>query len=305
MIELITAPSSLGLRPLTPGHEPGAWRAPEALLAAGLADRLGTGHVTALDHPDYDFEAQPLTRLRNGHGLRAYSMVIAEVVGTALAAGRFPVVVGGDCANLLGCLAGARRDGRCGLLHLDGHNDFFHPNNYDTAARLGSAAGMDLALATGRGEPLLTHWPIVGTPLVADADVVQLGDRETDVPGDQAHWAMVQDSAIVCFTAQQILGQGIDVTVERTLERLGERGLDRVWLHLDVDILDEAVMPAVDSPGAPGLDFAQLTELLTRLVADGRVIGADVGIYDPELDPDRLYSGPIAEALGNGFAARR
>ncbi|MEV6967220.1 arginase family protein [Hamadaea sp. NPDC051192] len=305
MIELITAPSSLGLRPLTPGHEPGAWRAPQALLDAGLADRLGARHVTTLDHPDYDFEAQPLTRLRNGHGLRAYSMIIAEVVGTALAAGRFPLVVGGDCANLLGCLAGARRDGRCGLVHLDGHNDFFHPNNYDTAARLGSAAGMDLALATGRGEPLLTHWPIIGTPLVADGDVVQLGDRETDVPAEQDHWAMVEDSAIVRFTTQQILHHGIETTSARTLDRLGERGLDRVWLHLDVDILDESVMPAVDSPGAPGLDFAQLTELLGRLAADERVIGADVGIYDPELDPDRLYSGPIAAALGEGFAARR
>ncbi|NUT18573.1 MAG: arginase family protein [Hamadaea sp.] len=305
MIELITAPSSLGLRPLTPGHEPGAWQAPQVLLDAGLADQLGAHHVVTLEHPDYDFEAQPLTRLRNGHGLRAYSMILAEVVGTALAAGRFPVVVGGDCSNLLGSLAGARRDGRCGLAHLDGHNDFFHPNNYDTAARLGSAAGMDLALATGRGEPLLTHWPIIGTPLVTDADVVQLGDRETDVPATQTHWAAVEDSAIVCFTAQQMLAHGIATTVARTIERFDERRLDRIWLHLDVDILDAAVMPAVDSPGSPGLDFAQLTELLAGLAADDRVIGADVGIYDPEMDPDRLYSGPIAEALGTGFASRR
>ncbi|WP_018800691.1 hypothetical protein [Salinispora arenicola] len=36
MIELITAPSSLGLSPQTPGHEPGAWRAPAVLLGAGL-----------------------------------------------------------------------------------------------------------------------------------------------------------------------------------------------------------------------------------------------------------------------------
>ncbi|WP_027344389.1 arginase family protein [Hamadaea tsunoensis] len=305
MIEIITAPSSLGLRPLTPGHEPGAWLAPQALLDAGLADHVGAGRLTALEHPAYDFEAQPHTRLRNGRGLRAYSMIIAEAVGTALAAGRFPLVIGGDCANLFGSLAGARRDGRCGLLHLDGHNDFYHPNNYDTAARLGSAAGMDLALATGRGEPLLTHWPSIGTPLVADADVVQLGDRETDVPGEQDHWATVEDSAIVCFTAQQMAHHGIEATAARTVDRLDERGLERVWLHLDLDILDETAMPAVDSPGSPGLGFAQLAELLARLVADERVIGANVGIYDPEADPERRYSGPIAGALGRGFAARR
>jgi arginase len=64
-------------------------------------------------------------------------------------------------------------------------------------------------------------------------------------------------------------------------------GLDRVWLYADLDVLDQVVMPAVDSPGSPGLDFAQLAELLSRLL--GRVIGLDVTIYDPELDPAGEY----------------
>jgi arginase len=303
VIEVVTAPTSLGLRPEPPGHEPGTWRMPEVLLEAGLAERLKTSHVTPLDHPDYDFEAQPLTRIRNGHLLRAYSMVLAEVVGEGLEAGRFPLVIGGDCAIVLGCLVAARRDGRCGLVHVDGHSDWYHPNNYDTAARLGSAAGMDLALVTGRGEPLLTHWPIIGTPLVADADVVQLGDREADVPPEQVHWAQIEDSAVECFTAQQILHHGIAATADRTIARLDERGLERFWLHLDLDVLDQAVMPAVDSPGSPGLDFAQLGELLSRLAADPRIIGADVAIYDPELDPERQYAESIVETLTTGFAA--
>jgi len=301
VIEIVTAPSSLGLRPPTPGHEPGAWRAPEALLEAGLAATLNAD-VTALDHPAYDFEAQPLTRLRNGNVLRAYSLKIADVVGSILAGGRFPVVVGGDCAILLGCLLAARREGRAGLVHLDGHNDWYHPNNYDTASRLGSAAGMNLALATGRGEPVLTHWPVVGTPLAADADAIQLGDRETEVPAEQEEWAMVGESAVACLTIQQILRLGVEATVAQAREQLDARGLDRVWLHLDVDILDQAVMPAVDSPGSPGLDFPQLGELLNGLLGSGRIIGADVAIYDPELDPDRVYAGPIVEALAVGFA---
>ncbi len=39
-------------------------------------------------------------------------------------------------------------------------------------------------------------------------------------------------------------------------------GLDGYWLHLDVDILDPAVMPAVDSPSPDGLAPAELTGLL-------------------------------------------
>ena len=43
---------------------------------------------------------------------------------------------------------------------------------------------MDLALATGRGELLLTHWPVAGSPLVNDDDVIQIGDRE---PAETGH----------------------------------------------------------------------------------------------------------------------
>ncbi|NUT33310.1 MAG: arginase family protein [Hamadaea sp.] len=302
-IALITAPSSLGLRPLTPGHEPGAWRAPQALLDAGLADRVGATRVVALDHPDYDFEAQPGTRLRNGHTLRAYSLGLADAVTAALDAARFPLVVGGDCAVLLGCLVAARRAGRCGLVHVDGHNDFYHPNNYDTAARLGSAAGMDLALATGRGEPILTHWPVVGTPLVADEDVIQLGDREVEEPGPADEWTPVMESAIVGLTAQQLLSLGVAQVARRVARRLDDRGLDRVWLHVDVDVLDQEVMPAVDSPGSPGLGFGQLSELLGRLIGDGRVIGLDVCIYDPEMDPETAYAGPLADCVAGAFTS--
>jgi len=35
------------------------------------------------------------------------------------------------------------------LVHVDGHDDFYHPGNYDSARRLGAVAGMDLALASG------------------------------------------------------------------------------------------------------------------------------------------------------------
>ena len=60
-------------------------------------------------------------------------------------------------------------------------------------------------------------------------------------------------------------------------------------------------MPAVDSPGSPGLDFDQLTRIIGRFAASGRLIGAAAAIYDPDRDPDRRHAGPIAEALGRGF----
>ncbi|GAB2452969.1 arginase family protein [Streptosporangium sandarakinum] len=289
-VEVIAAPWNLGLRPPAPGREPGTWRAPRALLSAGLEARLRPARVVELARPPYEFDAQPATRVRNGVTIREHALRLGEAVQAALAASRFAVVLGGDCSILLGCLLGARRDGRCGLVHLDGHSDFRHPGNYDAGSSLGSAAGMDLALATGRGELLLTHWPVVGRPLVADEDVIQIGDREdAGMP------------PVTRFTAQQIQRIGIADLGGRIITHLERRGLDRAWLHLDLDVLDERVLPAVDSPGRPGLDFSQLAELVSTLVGTGRVVGLDVAIYDPERDPDGVYAAPIVDCLASAL----
>jgi arginase len=301
-MELIAVPSNLGLRPPSPGHEPGAWRAPQAMLDAGLGSRLAPDRLVELDRPSYEFESQPGTRIRNGLTIREHALLLADAVEGALSAERFALVLGGDCSILLGCLVGARRAGRCGLVHVDGHIDFFHPGNYDTASRLGSVAGMDLALATGRGEPLLTEWPNVGTPLVADVDAIQVGDREKE--SEEPATGTLEPS-IALFTVQEILRRGLAEVSDRVVELLDQRALDRVWLHVDLDVLDQRVMPAVDSPGSPGLDFAQLADLVSRLVDTGRVIGLDVTIYDPELDPAGEYLPNIVECLASGLVGVR
>src|SRR6185503_4983027 len=172
-----------------------------------------------------------------------------------------------------------------GLVHVDGHSDFFHPGNYDTQARLGSAAGMDLALATGRGEDVLAKWPGIEGPLVADADAVQAGERDAEDADYDQYYGDIKRTAITRLTIQQILREGIPRTTERILARLAERGLDRAWVHVDLDVLDEKVMNAVDSPGKPGFDYAQLSTVLRALLGSGRVIGLDACIYDPDLDP--------------------
>jgi arginase len=304
-ISVIAAPISLGLRPGANGQEPGAWRAPSVLLATGLAEKLSVRRRVSLDRPDYDFDARAGTRIRNGDTLRAFMLELGARVREELEAGRFPLVLGGDCSVMLGCLYGARLAGARGLVHVDGHSDFFHPGNYDTQARLGSAAGMDLALATGRGEPMLAQWPGVQGPLVADADAVQAGERDAESPDYDKYYGDIVRTAITRLTIQQIHREGIPHTAERIVSRLAERKLERAWLHVDLDVLDEKVMNAVDSPGTPGFDFPQLTQLLRALVDSGRVIGLDVCIYDPDLDPGHRFAQPIADCLAGALSRGR
>jgi arginase len=160
---------------------------------------------------------------------------------------------------------------------------------------------MDLALATGRGEPLLTQWPGVDGPLVADEDAIQAGEREAESPDYNQYYGDVARTGITRLLIQQIRREGIPRTAERIIARLTERGLDRVWVHVDLDVLDEKVMNAVDSPGRPGLDFAQLSALLRALIASGRVVGFDACIYDPDLDPGHRFAKPIVECLAKTF----
>lgn len=294
-ISLIEAPSNLGLRPLVPGREPGAWRAPQALRQAGLEARLRPVATHALARPIYNFEGDGESRIRNGRAIRAFSEALAPLVEADLAAGHFPLVIGGDCSILPGCLPGA---GEVGLIQVDGHSDFYHPGNYDTRARLGSVAGMDLALATGRGEPLLADWD--GRPLVADDRVVQIGERD-ELTAD-FDYRDIEDTAIHRIPVRRLLANGIAATVQYALSVGAAQSL-RFWLHIDLDVLDGKVMPAVDSPGSPGLTHDQLADLVEGLLASGRIRGASVTIYDPELDRTGRYAREIVACLGRAFDA--
>jgi arginase len=108
-------------------------------MTAGLQARTGAEKVIQLPRPQYGVRPQAGTRIRNGNTLRDFSLNLAAAVRTTLESGAFPLVIGGDCSVLLGSLYGARLAGARGLIHVDGHSDFFYPGNYDTHARLESA----------------------------------------------------------------------------------------------------------------------------------------------------------------------
>jgi arginase len=296
---LIRAPSNLGLRPLRPGHEPGTWRAPEALTKAGLLDALSPARVVDLPRPRYESGEQAGTRLRNGHAIRTFNLILADAIFSALRREEFPIVVGGDCSILLGALAGVRSITPVSLVHIDGHSDFRHPGNYDPSTTLGSVAGMDLALATGRGEKLLTEWPNVPVPLVPDEYVIQIGEREAREP-DFA-WPDVNDTAITridVFTARDSGGEAVLADIKEALNRIDLP----YWVHCDVDVLDQALMPAVDSPGSPGIDPNDLSILLRGLLSSPRCLGLDMTIFDPDLDPDGAYAQLLVSLLRDAVA---
>jgi arginase len=74
-----------------------------------------------------------------------------------------------------------------------------------------------------------------------------------------------------------------------------------MFLHVDVDVLDSTIMPAVDSPQANGLRYDELTALLKAIIASGLVSGMEVTIFDPDLDPDGRLARELATVLADSL----
>ncbi len=189
---------------------------------------------------------------------------------------------------LIGCGLSLRRRGRYGLAFLDGHGDFRHPGNSDAVC---AAAGEDLAIVSGRGENRLVNLEGLG-PYVADCDIFAAGMREAD-----EDMAEMQEYGIEVALAARIRASGTREVAGQIRARVSCAQLDGFWAHLDLDILDAGVMPAVDSPETDGLDFDELGDLLSDLVGDPKAVGVDITIYDPDLDPDGEHALSITDML--------
>jgi arginase len=278
---VLEAPSVLGLFP------GGVERLPEALLDAGLARALGARHAGVVEPPSYDLRRDPETGIRNPTALRQYTYRLAESTGSILDAGDTPIVLGGDCSILLGNLLALSRRGRHGLLFIDGHADFYQPE----AEPNGEAASMDLALATGRGPRVVTEFDD-RRPLISDRDVVHLGRRDAE-EADRAGSQRIEDSDITVFDLATVRDRGVESVTGQVLDRLVRPDLDGIWIHVDCDALDDAVMPAVDYRLPDGLRWEELETVVGAAVGSGAVVGIEITIFNPTLDAD----GSITHAL--------
>jgi arginase len=296
MIAVLDAPSVLGLRPPAPGRVPGARRLPEALRGNRLVERLQAGDAGRVDPPPYSPEIDPATGVRNGATIPAYSATLADRLVELLGAGAFPLVLGGDCSILLGGMLALRRLGRYGLVSVDGGLDFRHPGNAHLVGPVGSVAGEDLAVVTGRGAARLTD--LEGRrPLVRDADVVAVGHRGLEGIAEE-----VLQTPMTLFDAAELRRLGAEEVAGRALATLAGRGVEGFWIHLDADVLDPGIMPAVDTPEPGGLAWEELAALLQALTAAELATGMQLTIFDPELDADGHLAAELTATIVAGLA---
>ena len=289
-VAVIEAPSILGLRPT------GVETLPDALMRAGLIDRLRARHAGRVEPAAaYDAARDPVTLTLNAEGIASYSRALADAVGTVIDRGEFPVVLGGDCSIVLGDLLALKRRGRYGLLFIDGHADFYQPEVNPN----GEAASMDLAFATGRGPEIVTNIEGRG-PLIADEDVVAFGFRDAEEQAQYGSQPLPRTIRAIDLPSIRARGiGGIDAAAREAIAHLTrddgpERGF---WIHVDADVLDDEIMPAVDYRLPGGLAWDELTAVLRTAIASRRAAGLEVTIYNPKLDPDGAGARGLTNAI--------
>jgi arginase len=293
-VVVLDAPSNLGLRPPVAGAVPGCYKLPWALRYHKLLDALDAKDGGNLVPPRYLAEWDAGEGDRNAHAIATFSVSLANRVGTLLDARHFVLVLGGDCSVLIGNMLALKRRGRYGLVFLDAHSDFRHPNN---APAIGAAAGEDLAIVTGRGDERLIDLEGL-RPYVREEDIHLLGVRGKDEFLDEIRTVGmgVSDSGHLRDADPKLVADEAIATATRAT--------DGFWLHLDMDVVDASEMHAVDCPEPNGISMLAVREILKQLVESRKCVGMEVTIYDPDLDPDTILARVIVDSLAYALAHR-
>ena len=206
---------------------------------------------------------------------------LSEAIASSLRAGALCGVLGGECTLIAGSVSGALTvEPDLTLVYVDAHGDFntlaTTPSHY--------VSGMCLAHVCGRSvAPLL--WP--GARRIADDHVALVGGRALD-PGERQNLDRSQVTHIP-FDARHVDLAPVIAFARRK----------KIWLHIDVDVVDPAQMPAVVFPAPGGVPLRTLRELVTQLISVADVRGFEVCGYDPNADETHRLPEVIADLFAS------
>lgn len=295
---VIEAPTNLGVGPT------GVEELPTALKAAGLMTSVGMKWAERIMVPAYHREKDAATGISNPDGVREFALHLADAVERVWSAGEFPVVLGGDCSLEIGTALAMRRRAdrgqRYGLFFLDGHADFYQPE----AEQNGEVSSMELAFITGRNPEILSN--IEGlSPYLRDEDVAVFGHRDAPQATKDGSQNIAQAApAMHLFDIGRVRELGLEAATQQALDALTRPELAGFWIHCDVDVLADDLMPTVDYhlPDG-GLTFDELSLVLSQAMGTGKAVGLSITIFNPRLDHDGTIAQRLTHSLVSGLRA--
>jgi len=289
-ITILEFPSNLGLIEPKPGHEPGVKKLPDWLRRFHFHEILMPGKILNLSAPPYSMHVDRESGIRNAEAIAEYAIRQSELLKSYIREKSFSVVIGGDCSIIIGNTLCLKKLGNYGLFFLDGHTDYMWPELSGTKG----AAGMDLAIVTGHCHHKLSNIEGCG-PYIKEENVYCVGNREYD----EKYVEAIENSNVPYFDLNSLRVNGIKNCCRAFLEMVEKNNLDGFWIHLDLDVLDDEIMPAVDSRSPGGLSYQELKEVLTPLLVSTKSVGMEITILDPDLDPEGICTTAFVHEIGH------
>jgi len=292
-IALIGAPSSAA------GFAPGTEKAPAALRAEGLAEKLQAAGYEVVDYgdcaPRLFADDEEHRRARNLTEIVAGLNDLRTRAELAVKSGAPVLVLGGDCAQVIGLLTGARRYYKhINLLWFDRDADL----NTPASTPSGRIDGMVVAHIIGRGAPeLVRFWS--EAPLVREPDVTLYGLERLDPPEQE----FLSKSPMRHIFAADVQSKGAGKAAHEALAQVHADAREFV-LHLDVDVIAAEEFPAVNVPGSGGLRFEEVRASFIEFVKHKNLLGLDVAQYNPDKDPDGSGAKKLVDLLVEALSAR-
>lgn len=292
-IALIGAPSSAA------AFEPGLEKAPAAIRAAGLVEKLQSAGYEVLDHgdcaPHHFSQDDEHPRARNAAEVVAGLNELRLRAEQAVKSGALLLVLGGECVQAMGVVAAARRYYKhINLLWVDRDADL----NTPATTPSGRLDGMVVAHFTGRGAAeLVRFWG--EPPLVREPDITLFGLERIDPPEQD----FLNKSPIRRVLAVDIQSVGAAKAAKEALDHLHAEAREFV-LHFDTDVIAAEDFGAVPVPGSGGLRLDEVREALRIFAASKNLLAIDVVEFNPEKDPDGSKAKLLVDLLADVLAAR-
>ena len=278
---------------------PGTEKAPAALRAAGLVEKLTNAGFEVSDFGDCPArlfaDDDEHRRARNMAAIVAGLNDLKLQAEVAIKSGALVLVLGGDCAQVIGLLTGARRYYKnVNLFWLDRDADL----NTPASTPSGRIDGMVVAHVIGRGAPeLVRFWG--ESPLVREPDVLLFGIERLDPPEQE----FLAKSPMRSVSATDVQKKGAAASTRDALAHLHTDAREFV-LHVDSDVIAQEDFAAVNVPGSGGLSFDEVRQSLREVLSQKTLIGLDVAQYNPDRDPDGSGANKLVELLVDGLTAR-
>lgn len=247
-------------------HRPGARFGPRAIRAASNLRRgihhlgLGVEPLKLLRVFDYgDADVIPGDIERTNEAIQAKVADVAQ-------AGAVPIVLGGDHSIAFpsaSAVAEAAGRGRLGMVHFDAHAD---------------TANDSWGVLLSHGTPMRR---LIESGAIPGHAFVQVGLRGYWPPPSLFDW--MREQGMRWHTIHDIEQRGFDAVLAEAIEQALD-GPQRIYLSVDVDVLDPACAPGTGTPEPGGLSARELLRAVREVALRADLAGGDVVEVSPPYD---------------------